>query len=93
MKLPTALVLVALCGSHCAQGAADAISVSVNLTPIFNNKGVSSASGGGNFDGQGGSYPLSQLPQQGILPYRGVNVCSNPMGGIEILIFILVLLA
>lgn len=49
------------------------ISVDIDLSPYFNNKGVSTLPGGANFDGNNGSYPLNQLPT-GILPYLGVNV-------------------
>lgn len=58
--------------------SSEGISSSIDLTSLFNNKAVSASPGGANFDGDGGSFPLSQLPAGGeTLTYRGINV-SNP---------------
>jgi len=49
------------------------VSITIGLKHLFNNKGISSHPGGADFDGQGGGYPLNQVPSK-ILPYRGINV-------------------
>ncbi|KIJ54495.1 glycoside hydrolase family 29 protein [Sphaerobolus stellatus SS14] len=50
------------------------VSLSINIQPYLNNKGVSVNPGGADFDGQGGSYALKQLPAgSSTLPYRGIN--------------------
>lgn len=49
------------------------ISIGVDLSSYFNNKGVSALPGGADFDSHNGSYPVNQLPT-GFIPYRGINV-------------------
>jgi alpha-L-fucosidase len=46
--------------------------VQVPLLPYLNNKGIGSASGQGNFDGSGFSYPASQLPPSGQAVLNGI---------------------
>jgi hypothetical protein len=69
------IYLVAVCGLPWALAAPSnlGLSVNVDLSSYFNNKGVSASPGGADFDGDGNSYPLNQLPN-GTLPYRGINV-------------------
>ena len=47
--------------------------IQVPLSSYFNNKGLALASGQGNFDGSGYSYPASQLPPAGQTTINGVS--------------------